>query len=504
MPTAACLVLLAALASGAPAPTLQARLNEIAEAHAKKYGCAVGIGVQTGDSSLSATSTGTPSGAHFVWGSVTKMLTGAALMRAVEKGQVTLKSRAAPLIDPVLASLGLGTMRQLFGRLAALITVEQLATMRSGVPDYDTAKPWPRPPKDPFRADCYAHPKLEYPPAALLNLSWVARGRLDFFPGLMQRYSSTNFVLLGLLLGALDGAPTWDAYDQASALDALPASRRALYDGVVYATHGAPADHGALPGYDRTSYNGANSSAMPGVDVERVDGVFAGFTASDWTASVADTARLGYDIFGQASPRALSPSSVSTMIPTGSFYGLATFNLSMWDWGTSSAGPYGRAYGHLGATYGYDSIVIYFPAADVSLAVGTTIETDEQSAPSDAVCLAYHAVLAALTNSTEPRCVYRKSGYWGGVCDCGNNWVCDSKSRKCVSDPKKGSLSKSDCEKACGDDVAGGVVEPLEGTGSTSSGSSPELPKEARGVRLGRAATRAWLKSGADAPRAAA
>ena len=195
------------------------------------------------------------------------------------------------------------------------------------------------------------------------------------------------------------------------------------------------------------------------------------------------------------------PCGTITVASTTWTFGTSANCCTFWDWGASSAGPYGRAYGHLGATYGYDSIVIYFPAADVSLAVGTTIETDEQSAPSDAVCLAYHAVLAALTNSTEPTCVYRKSGYWGGVCDCGNNWACDAKSRKCVSDPKKGSLSKSDCEKACGDDVARGVVE---GAGSTSAGSSPELPKEARGVRLGRAATRAWLKSGADAPRAVA
>jgi len=64
-------------------------------------------------------------------------------------------------------------------------------------------------------------------------------------------------------------------------------------------------------------------------------------------------------------------------------YGLATFNLSHH---TGVEGPKGIAYGHLGATYGYQSIVAYFPALDFSLAIGTNTETDYQSQPSDAMC----------------------------------------------------------------------------------------------------------------------
>lgn len=69
----------------------------------------------------------------------------------------------------------------------------------------------------------------------------------------------------------------------------------------------------------------------------------------------------------------LRASSVATMIPHNQAhhfpYGFATFNLSE-GWGVSAGAPadYNRAYGHLGATYGYQSIVLYFPAADLRCA----------------------------------------------------------------------------------------------------------------------------------------
>lgn len=319
------------------------------------------------------------------------------------------------------------------------------------IPDYDTAKPWPRPPKDPLRSMVYESPAAEWGPGKLLNLSWVATGRLDsLLPGILTRYSSTNFVLLGLLLAGLAGAPRWDEFDQGhAAFDALPMARRKLYADMRYASHGPPSRWTDVHGYDRTSYDGRNASTRPGhTDVWRTAGVYGGWTASDVTASVVDIARLGYDLFGRQGPRMLSRSSVTTMIPTGSFYGFATFNLSR-GWGPSRTSPFNTAYGHLGATYGYQSIVIYFPAADLSIAVASNIETDSQVQPSDVVCIAYNAILATLSNSTEPSCAFNHSGYYGGVCDCGNDYHCNPLTKTCERSPGKGHLSKSDCEALC-------------------------------------------------------
>jgi hypothetical protein len=45
------------------------------------------------------------------------------------------------------------------------------------------------------------------------------------------------------------------------------------------------------------------------------------------------------------------------------FYSFATFNMDHYTGLNASKTPYGVAYGHLGATYGYDSIVLFYPVS---------------------------------------------------------------------------------------------------------------------------------------------
>ena len=139
------------------------------------------------------------------------------------------------------------------------------------------------------------------------------------------------------------------------------------------------------------------------------------------------------------------------------------FNLTM-AWGVSGAKAslskapgrgFNQAYGHLGATYGYQSSLIYFPAADVSLAVASNIETDNQVQPTDVACHAYHAVLAALYGWPEPTCTYTPNGYFGGTCDCGNSYYCSRSlfgSKRCVKGGtwgRHGDQSLADCQASC-------------------------------------------------------
>lgn len=412
--------------AGAEARELQARLEQIAKFKAAQYDCAISIAVEMGSGlSLSAGDPGV-----FVWGSVTKLVTGAALMQLVAAGKIELDKPVAPLVDPSLARLGLDSMASLFGAEARLVTLRHLLSMKSGIPDYDTATPFPLPPTDPFRADVYAHPADTFPPAKLLNLSWVRRGRLDFSPGRNFSYSSTNFVLAGLMLSSLSGASSWDAYEQADLLSPLPQARQAQYAGIRFSHGSTPAAEGAVGGFDRTNYNGANASARPGVDVSSIAGVFGGWTASDLVGPAAVVARLVYDVFGAQGPRLLAAAQVAEMVPKakpgtsefGSIYGLATFNLSiMGVTGQSLLSPFSRAYGHLGATYGYDSIVGYFPGIDASIAIASNIETDAQIQPSDTLCFVYNALLAAVRGVPEPKCAFTKRSYFGGSCECVNH-----------------------------------------------------------------------------------
>merc|ERR1711990_587476 len=80
---------------------------------------------------------------------------------------------------------------------------------------------------------------------------------------------------------------------------------------------------------------------------------------------------------------------------SGHHYGVATFNLNS-DTGQNSSTPYGIAYGHLGATYGYNSLIMYAPALNIALAVGTNLETDKQSHTGQTVCFAYSAIASSI------------------------------------------------------------------------------------------------------------
>ena len=52
---------------------------------------------------------------------------------------------------------------------------------------------------DPFRATVYANPSKDFGPFDLLALPWVSNQGMEFPPGTDQDYSSTNFLLLGLV-----------------------------------------------------------------------------------------------------------------------------------------------------------------------------------------------------------------------------------------------------------------------------------------------------------------
>uniref|UniRef100_A0A7S3AKE5 Beta-lactamase-related domain-containing protein n=1 Tax=Haptolina ericina TaxID=156174 RepID=A0A7S3AKE5_9EUKA len=91
-------------------------------------------------------------------------------------------------------------------------------------------------------------------------------------------------------------------------------------------------------------------------------------------------------------------------------YGLATFNLT-------HLTPHDTAYGHLGATYGYQSVVVYVPGLQLSIAIGTNIERDDQDQPQDVFCSVYNTIKATLSGSPAPTCTFKR-GYFDGGCKC--------------------------------------------------------------------------------------
>jgi CubicO group peptidase (beta-lactamase class C family) len=418
-----CFGLSALVAHSAFPDGLQEALQTLAVEKSQQYNCAVSIAVHDGKDTLAAAAGSVDPGDEdsrvtlaadkFAWGSGTKPLTGASILRLVEQQRFSLDDPVAPLVNPLLLrmaaadpSQGFKSLADLWGDAVNTITVRDLATMQSPIPDFDTASG--KAGDDILRAQLYEVPEKAWSPTELMALPWVSN--LSSRSG---GYSSTNFMLLGLVLAAQADAESWDVFDQSSV---LPESLRAH---VGFADAGGPKDFTEVHGRDRTSYNMPENETND-QDVSAVSGVFAGWTASNLVATPSAVAELFWDIYGPEPSVANSSSSVmanpaKSGLGMGS-YGFATFQLSSRT-GLETTSTYGQAWGHLGATYGYQSIAVWLPGLQLALAVATNIETDHQSQPADVFCFAYNAVATRMLGR-ESECSFVDAGYHGGGCSC--------------------------------------------------------------------------------------
>ena len=400
-------------------------LQRIAKVKAETYNCSVSIAFKNADYEVAAAA-GTAdfssgravtTASSFAWGSGTKPLTGASILKLMSKGHFGLETPVHEVLDPLLAEAAKRDPTMKFASLADLwgaenvtaIVMGQLLNMTSGIPDFDTAKGHGAM-TDSLRAELYKNPAKSYSPIELMQLPWVAHSFYpchDVGPHWHKCYSSTNFMLLGLILA---NETAWDKFDQSNFFPPSLKSNSSLR----FAVAGDPQANDCVHGYDRTSYN------MPGhqsndQDVVQVTGVFAGWTASDIVGTPSDVARLTWNIYGPEPtilPKEYADMMASTALARD--YGLATFNLAR---DTGQSGSYGDAYGHLGATYGYQSQMVYFPELEFALTVATNIETNTQGQPKDALCFAYNAV-AGLMLKQDITCTYSASSYYGSGCNC--------------------------------------------------------------------------------------
>mmetsp|Transcript_16344 Transcript_16344/g.28656 ORF Transcript_16344/g.28656 Transcript_16344/m.28656 type:complete len:438 (+) Transcript_16344:53-1366(+) len=419
---------LAAVARASFPDGLKAELGKIAEEESRKYNCSISIAVRKDDESVAAaagtvdflTNRQAQPSDRYAWGSVTKMFTAASIMKLVSLGRLSLDDHIGPLVDPILAKMAakdatqnFSSVEDLWGKHVAENTVRQLLAMQSAIPDFDTATPSRTGiSQDPLRAELYNEPDKFWTPQALMSVPWVVGHEKDCrpFPSMPLMkfcYSSTNFMILGLVLAAQAGESTWSDFNQSAHLPVY------LRERIIFANGGAPKDYGTANGYDRTSYNRPHGQTANHDNAE-VKGVFAGWTASNLVADAAAVADLTWEIWGPTS--SVAPKEyIDEMIPkTNAIYGLGAFNIGFQ---TGQKGPLGMGYGHLGATYGYQSLAGYFPELNFALTIGTNIETDTQVQPADTFCLAYNAVAGALLHKTFT-CRFEAHGYYGGGCVC--------------------------------------------------------------------------------------
>lgn len=199
-------------------------------------------------------------------------------------------------------------------------------------------------------------------------------------PGTCGSYSSTNYVILGLVLANHAGARNWDNYDQSSWIPKSPlASIPSSFHEMYYPVHGpcynfslarsgrsllSTRRNATMHGFQRATY--VEKGVVPdraGLDVQTLS-CLQGWTCGNLVAPTISVADFFYVLLGPPSrdPRTalLRPESIRELLSfelgtylgnTNEFgYGLGMMNFTSMDWGFQYEGEF---YGHNGLTYGF-------------------------------------------------------------------------------------------------------------------------------------------------------
>lgn len=339
----------------------------------------------------------------YVYGSITKMFTAAAIYRLVEKGVLGLDDSLAFHVDAMLpgaASLASAVLVNDTAR-AGTVTLRDALHMRSGISDYDGKK---------YYDAQFSDPSRDFSPLDVL-LGGFVNGSLEFTPGAYQDYSSTNYILLGLVAarytvpGATDDpAKAWREFDQRAAAVGT------LSEASTFVDAGACAAFTNVKGY-MEQRRGAT------LEVSNVSCV-GGWTAGNFVGPIRDVAVFTNALYGLGG--VVSNKSLEDMTDFGDsrfkWYGAGTFDLSF------SVGGDVPAVGHVGDTYGYQSQSTYFPDLGFTIAVATNAEMEAQAQPGDATCRAYHKVKTALGLAPKTTCDFAvpRGRRFMGTCECRN------------------------------------------------------------------------------------
>ena len=285
-------------------------------------------------------------------GSVTKTFTVTALLQLVEQGK-------AALDDPISKYIG-GVVS------GDMITLRQLASMRSGLVNYTVAPAFDR--------ALTTDPHQSWTPQQLLAFS--IGGPLQFAPGTAMSYSNTNTVLLGLVVEKLTGQPIGDYI----------------------------ADHITGPlGMTQTSFPLDSSLPDPhahGYSRDTADGSIADATGWNptWTWAAGQMVSTLRDLRiwarslatgdGLLAPATQAERAASVTVPGSAIaYGIGMFNVGGW-------------LGHNGSLPGYQTLSLYRPETRTTIVAFINSNAEHKgSAPSTLVG-------EAITKVVSPQHVY--------------------------------------------------------------------------------------------------
>ena len=299
----------------------------------------------------------------FCFGSATKMLTAISILHKVDQKVITLDDLALPLMEDFLRRGFYNvSLPARLGPEIAQTTIRHLMSMRSGVPDYDNPA---------SRSWQLQHPHTDMDPALILN-KFVKPG-FTCPPGTCGEYSTTNYVLLGLVLAALNNATRWEDLDQ---IAILPPAAAPLLSLSHFPTHGPCSKVAGM-------VHGITFNGLVPVDTWGVS-CTNGWTGGNWAGRTRDAAQVAHALWagGAGGTGTLVSAELADQmrrfepLDTGSFkvpYGLGAMDLGSQLGGVFTR-PEGAFYGHGGETFGFTGYMGFVPKVNASLAVFANAE----------------------------------------------------------------------------------------------------------------------------------
>ena len=263
--------------------------------------------------------------------SVTKQFTAAAVMKLVERGQLSLEDTLAQLV-PELPTPG------------HTVTLRHLLAHTSGLPSYTDIEEWA--PKIP----------LELTDAEMVEL--VAAHPFDFEPGADWHYNNSGYYLLGMILARADGTTYGEHL------------RKALFEPLHLERTRYDSHHDLIP-------NRAQGYALEGDQL--VNDLHLGMSQPGGAGGLLSTGgelvRWSMALTGGqvVSPESFTLMSTSTILPGGRdvHYG---FGLELGDF---EGRPLVK---HEGAIFGFNSALLWLPDEDFHVAVlsnGEALPSDD-------------------------------------------------------------------------------------------------------------------------------
>lgn len=317
---------------------------------------------------------------RFALGSTDKMYTAAAVLRLVESGRIeSLDTKALPLMDKLWSRMSNTTLEELLGPQIVNVTVRHLLSMFSGLLDCDSQG---------ARTYQYDHPDEDIDPVASLSFLTQLTGKpgnaFQCAPGSCGEYSSSNYVLLGLILTQAAGLHSWDEYDQMSD---LPADVLAEMPSTGFAVHGPFGKYMDVHGFSKQMMRGAG-------DVFNMS-CTNGWTCGNLVSNAADAAYFVRAYLGTES--VVSKATRDEIVHfksllagwnPGMHYGLGVMDLRHY----ADETEYTFA-GHGGETFGFNALTGYSAQYDFSISVAAN---DENTLCVQRVLQQVYAILKSL------------------------------------------------------------------------------------------------------------